>query len=165
MAPSWGIRRLPGFFWRQYHSPTGPHSVNVHTLGDIDNQVDISVVVVIGATGNLKDLVNSNFGSAGSFGSTNLAVVVGHSDVIGIGIQVLGRGHDCELNGSLIAKSLVRPLTDRANFFHGRYTVVGDKDLYLERHISFWCRMQLPSPQGWGAGSTIEGVPTFVMTV
>lgn len=37
-------------------TPTGPHGVDVHTFSDIDDQIDVGVVVVIRASGNLEFL-------------------------------------------------------------------------------------------------------------
>jgi hypothetical protein len=42
----------------------------------------------------------------------NLDVVVGHSNVLCVGLQIFGGSHHCEVNGSLVAERLVRPFSD-----------------------------------------------------
>lgn len=37
----------------EYDLPSGPHGVNVHTLGDVNNQLDVGVVVVVRSAGYL----------------------------------------------------------------------------------------------------------------
>jgi hypothetical protein len=84
--------------------------VDVHTLSDIDNQLDIGVVVVIGASGNFD-------------------VVVGHANVVGVGLEILRSGHDCEVDGPLVAENFVCPFSHRSNLLDGGNTVVGDQNL------------------------------------
>jgi hypothetical protein len=67
--------------------------MDVHALGNIHNQLDVGIVVVVCAAGNLD-------------------VVVGHSNVLCVGLQIFGGGHHCEVNGSLVAERLVRPFSD-----------------------------------------------------
>lgn len=67
--------------------------MDVHALGNIHNQLHIGVVVVVGA-------------------SRDFDVVVCHSDVVCVGLQIFGSGHDGELNGALVAESLVGPFSD-----------------------------------------------------
>lgn len=75
------------------NSPSSPHGVDIHSLGDIQNELDVGIVVVICAAGNLD-------------------VVVCHSDVICVGLQILWCGHDGEVNGSLVAERLVGPFSN-----------------------------------------------------
>ncbi len=91
-------------------TPTSPDGVNTGTLGNIDNQVNISVVVVVGTTGHLD-------------------VLVSHSDVIGVDLEIFRSGHDCELDGTLIAEGLVSPFSDGADLLNGSDTVVANEDL------------------------------------
>ena len=70
--------------------PSCPNGVNVHALGHVDNELNVGVVVVVGATGDLDILVR-------------------HTDVVCVGRQVLGSGHDGELDGALIAQRFVCP--------------------------------------------------------
>ncbi len=60
---------------------------------------------------------------------TNLDVLVRHADVVCVGRQVLGRGHDGELDGALVAKGLVGPFPDAADLLDGRDAVVRNEDL------------------------------------
>jgi hypothetical protein len=76
----------------------------------IYNELDVGVVVVVGAT-------------------RDLDVLVRHADVVCVGGQVLGCGHDSELDGALIAQCLVCPLPHGADFFDGGDTVVCNENL------------------------------------
>ncbi|PNY27761.1 Uncharacterized protein TCAP_02317 [Tolypocladium capitatum] len=114
--------------------PARPNCVDVHTLGNVDNQLDVGVVVVVGA-------------------ARDLDVVVGHADVVGVGPQVLGGGHDGEVDGALIAERFVGPFPHGADLLDGGDAVVGDEDLLLSALPACpWPRDDRP-------------VPTFVMTV
>lgn len=109
-------------------SPSSPHGVDAHALGDIDNQLDVGVVVVVGATGDLhSDRQYSP--PARAVWEPYLNIVVGHADILGIGLEILRRGHDSERDGTLIAERLVGPLPDRADLLDGGDTIVGDQDL------------------------------------
>lgn len=108
-------------WWRAWEArpdlPAGPDGVDIRALGDINNQLDVGVVVVVGAAGDLD-------------------VVVGHADVVGVGLQVLGRGYDGEVDGALVAERLVRPLADGADLLDGGDAVVGNQDLRSEEHFA-----------------------------
>lgn len=84
--------------------------MDIHALGNIHNQLDIGIVVVVCASGNLD-------------------VVVCHSNVICVGLQIFGSGHDSEVNGPLVAECLVSPFSNRSNLLDGGDTVVGDQNL------------------------------------
>lgn len=75
------------------HSPSSPHRVDVHALGNIHDQFHVGIVVVVCASGDLD-------------------VVVGHSDVVCVGRQIFGGSHDGEVDGSLVAERLVGPFSD-----------------------------------------------------
>jgi hypothetical protein len=108
--------------------PASPNGVHVHSFGNIDDELDVGVVVVVGATGNLD-------------------VVICHPDVVGVGLQILGRGHDCELDGPLVAEHLVGPFSHRADFLDGGNAVVGDQHL-LGAALSAWRRRWIVGPLG-----------------
>ena len=67
--------------------------MDVHTLSNVDDQLDVGIVVVVGTAGNLD-------------------VVVRHSDVFCVGLQIFGGSHHSEVNGSLVAERLVCPFSD-----------------------------------------------------
>lgn len=90
--------------------PACPNCVDVHPLGDIHDQLHVGVVVVVGA-------------------SRHFNVVVCHSDVVCVGLQILGGGHDGELDGALVAECLVRPFSNRSDFLDGSNAVVGNQNL------------------------------------
>ena len=64
--------------------------MNVHTLSHVHNELNVGVVVVIGA-------------------SRHLDILVSESDVVCVGRQIFWRGHHSELDGPLVAKRLVCP--------------------------------------------------------
>lgn len=84
--------------------------MDVHTLGHVDNELDVCVVVVICA-------------------ARDFDVVVSHADVVGVGLQILWGGHDGEVDGALVAKRLIRPFSDGSDLLDGGNTVVGNENL------------------------------------
>lgn len=94
-----------------YDLPAGPDGVDIHALGNVDNQLDVGVIVVVGAAGDLD-------------------VVVGHANIVGIGLEVLGSGHDGEVDGLFVAKRLVRPFPDGTDLLDGGNSVVCDENLF-----------------------------------
>lgn len=92
--------------------PACPNSVDVHPLGNIDDQFHIGVVVVVGA-------------------ARHFNVVVCHSDVVRVGLQIFGGGHDRELNGALVAERLVSPFSNRSDLLNGSNAVVGNQNLFV----------------------------------
>ena len=63
-------------------------------LGNVEDQIDVGIVVVIGPSPDLNN-------------------VVGHLDVLGIGLEVLGSHHDDKLDRPLLGgEVLVRPAPD-----------------------------------------------------
>ena len=67
--------------------------MDIHALRNIENELDVGIVVVIRAAGDLD-------------------VVVRHSDVICVGLQIFWGSHDGEVNGSLVAERLVGPFSN-----------------------------------------------------
>lgn len=61
--------------------------------------------------------------------TTHLNILICHTDVVGIGVQIFWRGHHCELDGTLIAESFISPFPDGTNLLDGGNTVVGDQNL------------------------------------
>lgn len=84
--------------------------MNSSALGNVDNDIDVGVVVVVGSTGDLD-------------------VLVSHANVVGVDLEILGRGHDGKLDGALRAESLVGPFPDGADLLDGGDSVVGDENL------------------------------------
>lgn len=101
------------------HLPSCPHGVHIHPLRNIDNQLDVGIIIIIGSTGNLD-------------------VLVGHANIVGVGGQIFGRGHHSELDSPLVAEGLVSPFPHRANLFDSGDTVVGNKHLGTSQfHVRF----------------------------
>ena len=70
-------------------------------LGDVEDEVDVGVVVVVGPAPDLHH-------------------VVGHLDVLGVGLEVLGSDHDDKLDGPLLGgEVLVGPPPDRPDALDG----------------------------------------------
>lgn len=99
-------------------APAGPDGVNARALRNIDNDVDVGIIVVVGATGHLD-------------------VLVGHANVVGVDAQVFRGRHDDKLDGALRAKRLVRPLAHRADLLDGGDTCgCTSRDVSVERYMS-----------------------------
>ena len=76
-------------------------TLHVVSLGNVEDEVYIGVVVVIGA-------------------ALDLAHVVGHLDVLRVGLEVLRGDHDHEADGALLrGEVLVGPAADGADAFYG----------------------------------------------
>ncbi len=86
--------------------------MDIHALSNIDNELDVCVVVIVCA-------------------ARDFDIVVGHANVVGICLQILGGGHDGEVDGTLVAKRLVSPFSDGSDLLDGGDTVVGNQ--YLGR--------------------------------
>jgi hypothetical protein len=72
-------------------APASPDRIDLCALSDVDDQIDVGVVVVVRA-------------------ARNRHKVVGHADVLGVGVQILGRCHGDKRHGAIVAKRLVGPL-------------------------------------------------------
>jgi hypothetical protein len=103
----------------------------VHTLSNIYNQFHIGIVIIVGA-------------------SWDLDVLICHSNVVCVCMQIFWCSHDGKLNGSLVAEGLVRPFSYRPNLLDCRNTVVGNQDL-MELSVE--------------PGAIFRAQRTFVMTV
>src|SRR5258708_2215097 len=86
-------------------SPTCPHRMNASSLGHIDDQVNIGVIIVVGTP-------------------RNFDVLVCHPDILGIDLQIVGGSHHRKFDCALASKRLVAPLPNGSNFFHGGDTLM-----------------------------------------
>jgi hypothetical protein len=98
-------------------TPTSPDCMDVHPFGDIDDQLDIGIVVVVRATGHFH-------------------VLIRHSDVVCIRLQIFWRGHHRELDGPFVAERLVGPFSYGADLFDCGNTVVGNEHLQKNPVVS-----------------------------
>lgn len=116
--------------------------MDIHPLGNVHDQLYISVIVVVCAAGNLN-------------------VVVCHPDVVCVGVKILGGGHHGELNGALVAECFVGPFSDGADLLNGGDSVVCNQDLFREkgRMVSV-CPVKCPNAS-LGANSS-EGREAYV---
>lgn len=105
--------------------------MDVHALSNVDDELDVGVVVVVGSTRDLS--MSSVHCSAGVQHRpdllTHLDILVGHPDVVGVGCQILWSGHDGKLNRLFVAKGLVGPFSYRSDLFDRSNTVVGNENL------------------------------------
>lgn len=115
---------------RGQNSPSCPHSVDVHTLCNIDNELDVGIVVVVGTSRNLRPSVSHAHNSQHlPECATHLNILIRHADVLSVGLEILGRRHDGELNRPLIAEGLVCPFPHRADFLDCCNTVICNEHL------------------------------------
>lgn len=84
--------------------------MDIHSLGDVDNQLHVGIVVIICA-------------------SWNLHILICHSDVVGVGLQIFGCRHDSELNRPLVAEGLVRPFPDGSDLLDSCNSIVRNQNL------------------------------------
>mmetsp|Transcript_28183 Transcript_28183/g.59291 ORF Transcript_28183/g.59291 Transcript_28183/m.59291 type:complete len:252 (+) Transcript_28183:748-1503(+) len=91
-------------------APASPHGLNAMEAGEFDDEGDVGVVVVIGA-------------------SRDVDYDVAHADVFRIRPQILRSGHDDEGNGSLVSEHFIGPSADTPDGLHGRHSVVGNEHL------------------------------------
>jgi hypothetical protein len=89
---------------------TGPDGVDCVVLGELDDEIYIRVVVVVGAAGNLGHLVR-------------------HADELRIGKSILRCRHHNEANEAVLPERLVRPLPHRSDRLDGTNAIVRDQDL------------------------------------
>jgi hypothetical protein len=95
--------------------------VDVHSLCYVNDELDVGVVVVVGS-------------------ARNLNVLVCHSDVVCVCLQIFWRGHDGELDGALVAERLVCPFSDGSDLLDGSDTVVCNEDLLGEAWSAAYSR-------------------------
>lgn len=107
----------------------------IHTLGNIDDKLDVGIIIVVGAPRYLVkssqppiDLEQRQTTSE-MLWPTYLHVLVCHAYVVGIGLQILRGSHDRKLNGPFISERLVGPFSDRPDLFDCRDTVVCNQNL------------------------------------
>ena len=118
-------------------TPARPHCVRTDALGDVDDELHVGVVIVVGTAWHRHELV-------------------GELDVGSVGLDVVGRGHGDELDHVVAPKGLKGPLPDGTDALDTGDAIVSDKhaaqgplppvrpDKLLEGHIVegglFWER-------------------------
>ena len=95
--------------------PAGPHGLHRYALGYVENEVDVSVIVIVGA-------------------SRNGNIVIGQPNVFSVGLHVLWCHHGVKLDGLIAAKYLVRPATHGAYELDGTDAIIGDEN-FLDRTL------------------------------
>lgn len=109
--------------------------MDIHSLRNIDNQLNVGVVVVIRTTGHLQIVICQRIAPAPLClpiiwaQRTYLDVLIRHPNVIRIGVQIFRSCHHRELDGTLVAKRFVGPFSYGTDFFNGGNTVVGNENL------------------------------------
>lgn len=122
-------------------APTSPDGMDIHSLGHIDDQLDVRIIVVICASGYLKNGEKKTLTiwlpSSARLATAYLHILIGHTNVIGVCPQILRCGHDRELNGPFVAECLVGPFPNRPNLLDSCDTIVGNEHLFNRpNHIS-----------------------------
>ena len=164
---TWGFRtRVPydtvSFAHRnavkRVYVPSGPYSMNLHSLSNIDNQWHIGVIIVIRSSWNLS-IHQSQFQFLGNLPSkgTYLNILIRHPDVVCIRLQILRCGHNSKLYSPFVTKRLKRPFPNTSNLLDRGDSIVGDED--LSRGISHYS----PNRQRWReAYGSNAGVSTML---
>ncbi|KAH3668227.1 hypothetical protein OGAPHI_001981 [Ogataea philodendri] len=98
-------------------TPSCPDGVHLCSFSDFNDEFHVGIVVIISS-------------------ARNFHVLVGHSDVLGIGLEVFWSSHGHELDGSFVAESFVGPFSNRTDLFHGTDTVVCNKN-FLNDCVTF----------------------------
>mmetsp|Transcript_33963 Transcript_33963/g.74704 ORF Transcript_33963/g.74704 Transcript_33963/m.74704 type:complete len:459 (+) Transcript_33963:4774-6150(+) len=91
-------------------APTGPDGIDALLLGNLGDNINVGVVVKVLPGGDLDE-------------------GIGETDELGVGLEIFRGGHGNELDGALISKLHVGPLTHGQDGLGGCHTIVGDKDL------------------------------------
>ena len=117
-------------------APASPDCVDIHSFGNIDNELDIGIIVVVRSARNLCRVSVLSFDLPGTANAllalpvvSYLNVLIRHSNVVCVCLQIFWSGHHSELDGTLVAECLVGPFSYRSNLLDGCDTVVGDQDL------------------------------------
>lgn len=97
--------------------------MDIHTLRHVHNQFDIGIIIIIGSSGDID-------------------VLVGHANVVCVGMQAFWGSHHGELDCPFIEKGLVGPFPHGSNLLDGGDPVVGDKGLPRKGsvHCARMCR-------------------------
>ena len=118
--------------------------MNIHPLGDVHDELDVGVIVVVGTSRHLfarraiSRVLSTGTSPAPLRGKpemlssalcTHLNILISHSNVIRICSEVFWRSHHSKLDGPLVAEGFVGPFSDRSYLFHSCDTVVGYEDL------------------------------------
>ena len=108
--------------------------MDVHAFGDINYEFNIRIIVVVRSTRNLQIHVSHLTEGTRSvmllLPASYLDVLVRHSNVVCICLQIFWSGHHRELNRSFVSEGLVGPFSDRSDLLDGSNTVVRDQDLH-----------------------------------
>ena len=90
------------------NSPASPNGMNACPLGNINDQVDIGVIVIVAS-------------------SRNLDVLICHTNVFGVHFKIFRSCHHNEFNRSLLSKRFVSPFSNGTNLFDCGNTVVANQ--------------------------------------
>jgi hypothetical protein len=91
--------------------------MDTRSLSNVYDEIDVCIVVVVTST-------------------RDFDISVRHSDVFCVNPQIFWCCHDSELDGSLVAESLVCPFSNGSNFLDGCDTVIGNENLDVTRRQS-----------------------------
>jgi hypothetical protein len=74
-------------------SPSCPNSMNASTFGNIHDEIDIGIVVIIRT-------------------SRNFDIAVSHANVFRVDLEIIRGSHDCEFDFAFASKCFIAPLSD-----------------------------------------------------
>mmetsp|Transcript_29459 Transcript_29459/g.72929 ORF Transcript_29459/g.72929 Transcript_29459/m.72929 type:complete len:393 (+) Transcript_29459:1823-3001(+) len=117
-------------------APPRPHRVDALTLGDVGDEVHVGVVVLVGATRYLDEVVSK-------------------ANELGVGFQILRGGHRDELDCILVAEFVVCPPAHGDDRLGSSHAVVGDKHLTDHAFTTVSCDV---ASEGLGGGCVNGGV-------
>lgn len=139
--------------------------MDTHPLRNVDNKLYVCVVVVVGSARNLESFSMRTSCSGLIF--THLNILIRHTNVIRVRLQIFRSGHDRKLDCPLIAKCLVCPFPHGADLLDCRNTVVGNEDLVIVKISLLPLRHQRPIRGKFPVGALLllADLLTFVMTV
>lgn len=84
--------------------------MNASSFSDIHDKIHIGIIVVVASTWNFD-------------------VLIGHSDVVCIDLQILWSSHDSEFDSTFVSKGFVSPFPNGTNLFDCSNTIVTDQNL------------------------------------
>ena len=107
--------------------------MHIHPFSHVNDEFHVRVVVVVCTAGNLlrqsASFENGQTGTGRAYG-TYLDVLICHTNVVCVCLQILRCGHDSKLDRPLVTKCLVRPLPNGAYLLDGGDTIVGNEHLH-----------------------------------
>lgn len=133
--------------------PSRPHGVYIHPLSNVNNQFHVGIIIIICAPRNLRFYVSlscprstiekaqveamiSSYAFDVKYHFPYLDILISHSYIVCICLQIFRRGHHGELNRPLVSKHFVGPFSYRSNFFDRCDSIISDENLRSKYFVS-----------------------------